>query len=42
MGKREDRKDRGTSSRCQSSNINGYIIAALLELQGYKVTAKVS
>jgi len=28
IGKREDRKNRGASGRCQSSNVNGYIIAA--------------
>ena len=27
-GKRENRKDKGASSRCQSSNINSYIMAA--------------
>jgi len=27
-GEREDRKDRGASGMCQSSNVNGYIMAA--------------
>ena len=27
-GEKEDRKDRGASSKCQLSNVNSYIIAA--------------
>ena len=27
-GEREDRKDGGAYGRCQSSNVNGYIMAA--------------